>query len=349
MPELSLIVPSRHALHSPPDYHPERPERIEIAIRGLREAGFDLDLRYPELRGTDILTKVHEGAYVDYLRMECSKGPSYLDADTYITEHSFESALEAACCAHDAAEGVAEGEGLAISLARPPGHHAGRSGRAMGCRTLGFCLFNNAGVATARLLERGVKPVMILDFDLHHGNGTQEIFWYDPEVVHVDLHDAHGYPGTGWPEDLGGGAARGTKVNIPIFPESGEREYAFILERVVVPLVSYFKPRALVVSAGFDAHSGEGMGYLNLGSSLYQHIGAFLRGLSESEGAGVVVVLEGGYSSGLRVGLPSFIKGLKAGGERIEGHLEEESRQYNVLRKLGGLLEGSLRGLTLDF
>ncbi|MCS7103357.1 MAG: histone deacetylase family protein, partial [Candidatus Korarchaeum sp.] len=288
MPELSLIVPSKHKLHSPPAYHPERPERIEIAISGLRESGFDLNVRHPDLRGADILTKVHEGAYVDHIRSECIKGPNYLDPDTYITEHSFDVALEAACCAYDAAESVIEGEKIAISLARPPGHHAGRSGRAMGCRTLGFCLFNNAGVAAARLIEGGIKPVMILDFDLHHGNGTQEIFWYNPEVIHLDLHDAHEYPGTGWPEDLGGGAARGTKVNVPIFPESKDEEYAFILERVMLPLVSYFKPRALVISAGFDAHLGEGMGYLNLSSNLYQHIGSFLRELSEAEGMKVV-------------------------------------------------------------
>ncbi|MEM4478073.1 MAG: histone deacetylase family protein [Candidatus Korarchaeum sp.] len=349
MPELSLIVPSKHELHAPPLYHPERPERIDIAIGGLREAGFDLSVMHPELRGPDILTKVHEGAYVDHIKRACERGQVYLDPDTYVTEHSFEVALEAACCAYDAAESIAEGEELAISLARPPGHHAGRSGRAMGCQTLGFCLFNNAGVAAARLLERGIRPVMILDFDLHHGNGTQEMFWYNPEVVHVDLHDAYEYPGTGWPEDLGGGAAKGTKVNVPILPESKDDEYAFILERVMLPLISHFKPRAFVISAGFDAHLGEGMGYLNLSPSLYRHIGILLRELIRSEGARVVVVLEGGYSSGLRKGLPSFIKGLTAGGdELIRGSLEEGSRQYEVLRRLKALIEDSLRGLTLD-
>ena len=346
MRELELIVPARHALHSPPSYHPERPERIEIAIKGLREAGFEPRVRHPELRGEEVLRKVHEGAYIDHIRRECEKGSKHLDPDTYISRHSFEAALEAACCAYEAAESVEE---VAISLARPPGHHAGRSGSAMGCQTLGFCLFNNSAVAAARLLERGMRPVMILDFDLHHGNGTQEIFWYNPEVIHVDLHDAYEYPGTGWPDDLGGGEARGTKVNVPIFPESGDMEYAFILERLILPLVSYFKPRALVISAGFDAHQGEGMGYLELSSRLYQHMGSFLRELSVSEGMKVIVVLEGGYSSGLRMGLPSFIKGLVDGGEGlIRGHLKEGSRQREILRRLEALLEDNLMGLKID-
>ncbi|MEM1520372.1 MAG: hypothetical protein QXW76_05030, partial [Candidatus Korarchaeum sp.] len=143
--------------------------------------------------------------------------------------------------------------------------------------------------------------------------------------------------------------AKGTKVNVPILPESKDDEYAFILERVMLPLISHFKPRAFVISAGFDAHLGEGMGYLNLSPSLYRHIGILLRELIRSEGARVVVVLEGGYSSGLRKGLPSFIKGLTAGGdELIRGSLEEGSRQYEVLRRLKALIEDSLRGLTLD-
>ncbi|RDD53560.1 MAG: histone deacetylase family protein [Candidatus Korarchaeota archaeon NZ13-K] len=348
MPELELIVPSKHQLHRPPSYHPERPERMEIAISGLRESGFDLRMRHPEPRGAEILTKVHEGAYVDHVRRECERGPGYLDVETYVTEHSFEAALEAACCAYEAAESVAEGEWLAISLARPPGHHAGRSGRAMGCPTLGFCLFNNAALAASALLERGIRPVMILDFDLHHGNGTQDIFWYDPDVLHVDLHDAHEYPGTGWPEEVGEGAAAGTKVNVPLLPESGDEEYAFILGRVLPPLISHFRPRALIVSAGFDAHSGEGMGHLSLSSKLYRYMGGFLRELSEAEGMRIVVVLEGGYSSGLRLGLPSFIRGLCEGGEPIEGRLERGSRQHVMLMRLRDALERSLSGFTMD-
>ena len=347
---LELLVPSKHELHSPPSYHPERPERIEIAIKGLEEAGFEVKVVHPEIRGPEIIKKVHEGAYVEHLRRICGERPGFIDADTYVTRHSFEVALEAASCAYEAAERVAEGEALSISLARPPGHHAGRSGRAMSCATLGFCLINNSALAAARLLERGFSPVLMLDFDLHHGNGTQEIFWYNPEVIHIDLHDAFEYPGTGKPEDLGGGVARGTKVNVPIFPESGDREYAFILERVIIALADRFKPKVLVLSAGFDAHEGEGMGYLSLSSNLYWQMGSFLREVTEQFGIrGTVVVLEGGYSEGLKHGLPSFLRGLSGmSGEKIKGELAEGSRQYGVLISLRKLLEDAVDGLRIE-
>jgi len=330
---MDALVPSVHKMHYPPSYHPERPERIEIAIKGMKEEGLEPNIVDPGMRDAEILTIVHERAYIEYIR---GRGKGYIDADTYSTEGTFEAALAAASCAVEAADRVAGGEFLSISLARPPGHHAGRSGAAMGCRTLGFCIFNNAAIAAIELVRRGVMPVAILDFDLHHGNGTQEILWYNPEVLHIDIHDAFEYPGTGWPNDLGGGAARGTKVNIPVYPETGDKGYIFMLEDILNFLMEKFRPKAFVISAGFDAYAGEGMGYISLSSRAYWRMGNLLKELGENWGVkGFAVILEGGYSIGLRKGLPSFLKGISGmGGEGVGGELEEGTRQYKIFLQL---------------
>ncbi len=324
---LGVIVPSNHALHRPPDRHPERPERIDIILRGLWRAGFDVMVKKPTDRPMEALYSAHDPEYVALIE-KLSRIKRYIDSDTYVTEHSFQVALEAASGSIDAAENIATGSKLEIALPRPPGHHAGRSGRALGAPTQGFCLFNNAALAALRLIDMGLEPVAIVDIDIHHGNGTQEIFWDDPRVIHIDLHDSSIYPGTGWYVDIGSGEASGTKINIPLIPGSRDPEYISSWAEIVEPALSFFKPRALIISAGFDAHEGEEMGYVKLSSDLYRWLGSRIRGLGRKipSISGIAIVLEGGYGAGLYEGLPEFIRGIVEGASRDLEEIVERAR-----------------------
>ncbi len=309
--EVEIVIPGDHALHRPHDDHPERPERIDMALRGIRSVGISTRVVEPAERSKEILYWIHDPVYVELVE-RLSRSRRYIDSDTYLTQHSFRVALRAASGSIDAAEKILYGSRLGISFPRPPGHHAGRAGRAMGAPTQGFCLFNNAALASLRLVEAGYSPVAVIDIDIHHGNGTQEIFWRDPRVIHVDLHDSAIYPGTGWHLDVGSGEGAGTKINIPLIPGSRDPEYIYSWIEVVEPVLWYFKPRALIISAGFDAHEGETMGYVKLSTQLYRWLGNRIWDLSRRipSIAGIVFILEGGYGPGLYKGLPEFILGL---------------------------------------
>lgn len=329
--KIEVIVPDSHVLHRPPDQHPERPERIDLTLRGLSRKGFEVTLRKPTKRSKEVLYTAHDPDYVALIE-RLSRTKRYVDSDTYVTEYSFQVALEAASGSIDAAENIAAGSHLEITLPRPPGHHAGRSGRALGAPTQGFCLFNNAALAVLRLISMGFEPIAVIDIDIHHGNGSQEIFWKDPRVIHIDLHDSSIYPGTGWYLDIGSGEALGTKINIPLIPGSRDPEYVHSWLELVEPALSFFKPRAVVVSAGFDAHEGEMMGYVKLSSDLYGWLGSRIRDLSRKipSISGIMVVLEGGYGTGLYEGFPEFIYGLTGGGTRSLAEIGDRARSEHV-------------------
>lgn len=336
LPRVGLLYSGIERLHSPFDDHPERPERIEILLRGLRGEGLAYDLAEPARISAEELYRIHEREYVDYVK-KISRRRGLIDSDTYVTEHSFEAALAAASAAFEAAERISSGEGLSISIARPPGHHAGRFGKALGAPTQGFCIFNNAALAAARLVEKGLDPVLVIDFDIHHGNGTQEIFWRDPRVVHVDLHDSSIYPGTGWLEDLGAGDGEGSKINIPLLPGARDPEYLHAWEEIVEPIARSLRPGAIVVSAGFDAHEGESMGRVKLSDEMYTLLGSRIRRMASENprSPGIVVILEGGYGPGLLRGFPSFLRGLLQGSEpgRSWGSPRSEHRSFVEVAK----------------
>jgi acetoin utilization deacetylase AcuC-like enzyme len=304
--------------HDPPRgvYHPENSLRLDIALNAIkRENLYDrveivdtIDQRYYLYRD-----RVHEKHYVEYIKKLCiAKNEGFIDSDTYINQHSFDVATHALGCSVYAVElSLNMKEFLVFALVRPPGHHAGLNGKAMGASTQGFCIFNNVAAGALYALDKGLKPVTILDIDVHHGNGTQEIFWTNPDVIHIDIHEEGIYPGTGYIEDLGGGDAYGTKINIPLKPFSGDPEYIYVFEELVIPLLYVIKPRCVIVSAGFDTHEKEEISDMNVTSRFYKYLGSILRILSLRLGLGVVAVLEGGYSAGLDEGLPAFIKGFE--------------------------------------
>jgi len=326
--------------HRPPFPHPERPERLEVAVRALKRAAAPLEWLEPLAASVEDLLRVHERSYVETIVRYVSEGVSMVDPDTYLCRGTLRAALAAAGAAVQAASGAAEGA-TTLALVRPPGHHAGRAGRAMGAPTQGFCIFNNTALAVAWLLERGLGRVAVVDFDAHHGNGTQEIFYSDPRVLHIDLHEdpATLYPGTGFPTDLGSGEGEGTKVNVVLPPGSGDDVYELALEEVVVPLLEDFRPELLVFSAGFDAFEGDGLAHLRAGERTFSALGR----LPGEVGVGrVASILEGGYSVGLERGLPAFAEAL-AGRESEAARRESGEPVLRLAREYVAELKGLLR------
>lgn len=315
---ISILYSDVFRLHRPPPstYHPENPTRLDIALSSVKgiyapqkivvdsRVGYDVDSLY-------YITRIHDVEYVELINTLCRAGDTYIDGDTYISRDTCRVAEIAVAASIKSIEmALSRSNALVFALVRPPGHHAGRYGRAMGAPTQGFCIYNNTAAATLYAIDRGFKPIVVMDIDVHHGNGTQEIFWFEPAVVHIDIHQYGIYPGTGYVDDIGGGEARGTKINIPLPPYSGDDDYLYAINEVVIPVIDYVKPRAIVVSAGFDAYKGDGLSEIELTQRFYNFYGMLLRALSRKIDVGIAAILEGGYSVGLKEGVQSFIQGF---------------------------------------
>ncbi len=315
--------------HRPEGYHPENPTRLDYAIRGLSENGLwdEEKILEPSPASPSDLLLIHDGEYVERIRgLEGSF--SYLDPDTYVSPGTWEAALSAVGAARAAVEAAVEDRGLYLALVRPPGHHAGRSGRAFNASTLGFCIFNNSAFAAYTLKERRGRAVVV-DFDAHHGNGTQEIFWNDGDVVHIDLHERDIYPWSGYEHDIGGKGAEGSKVNLPMPHYSTDDDYILAWMEIVLPVLEETKPDAVVVSAGFDGFLGESLTTLRLTERFFRYAGATLSRYP------LAVIFEGGYSVGLMRALPAFVKGY------LEGSVEERGIEpsYEAIRTVKTVLE----------
>ncbi|MCD6369104.1 MAG: histone deacetylase family protein [Thermoproteales archaeon] len=306
---LKIFYSESFLKHTPPFPHPERPERLKIVLKSLEEKGFLKNLEEPPSASLRDLLKIHDERYLKRVFEASSTVPNMLDEDTYISEGSLEAALKAAGAAIKCAALSIKTENVFLALVRPPGHHAGRKGTALGAPSQGFCIFNNVALAAAVLLNRGIERIAIIDFDVHHGNGTQEIFYRDPRVLHIDLHQDPTtiYPGTGFPEDVGEGEGEGSKINIVLPIGSGDDIYQKALEEIVLPILEEFRPEVLLYSAGFDAYREDGLADINATEYTFFKLGEIPREIGVKR---VAVVLEGGYSVGLRLGLPAFLLGL---------------------------------------
>ncbi|MDW8133417.1 MAG: histone deacetylase family protein, partial [Candidatus Calescibacterium sp.] len=247
---------------------------------------------------------------MDYIKNECVKGFHRIDSDTYVNEYTFDISTRFITATYMATLNSIEFGGLWLIMPRPGGHHAGRSGWAMGAPTLGFCIFNYAAIAAKTLLDRGFKVLMV-DFDAHHGNGTQDIFWIEPRVIHIDIHEWGIYPGTGYVDDIGGGGAEGTKINIPLPHYAGDPEYIWIVENVIQPLIEVFKPNGIVVSAGFDSYVGDRLTTLSATDETYEAIAQiFIDAMKIGGVKTIITILEGGYGEGLKMGLTAYVETL---------------------------------------
>lgn len=288
---LTVVGPSGASSHDG-GRHPERPARIDAVMDGValvgRELGSELELVPAELVDLVALERVHSPSYVAQVRELCAAGGGHLDPDTYARPDSWDAALRSAGAGLQAVEVLRKrGAGLAFVATRPPGHHA------LPERGMGFCLFNNVAVAAAALAD-AEERVLIVDWDVHHGNGTQDIFWDDSRVLYVSTHQWPLYPGTGRADEVGGDKARGLNVNVPLPPGSTGDVVRHALGELVAPVVGAFDPTWVLVSAGFDAHRDDPMAELSLSAGDFGLLARDVAGYVPRDGR-MVVFLEGGY------------------------------------------------------
>jgi acetoin utilization deacetylase AcuC-like enzyme len=293
MDEIGFYYPSGHEAHFERG-HPERPERVETIRESLDDVGWWEDVPHlPTLIVPgEVMQSVHSPAYLNLLEMSCRRG-GHLDMDTYTTTSSWKLAHDAAGGALSVASAVWNRDvKCGFALTRPPGHHATRG------QGMGFCLLNNVALAAEFLIQKfGVQKVAIVDFDLHHGNGTQDIFWNRHDVFYFSTHQSPLFPGTGYIDEIGSGPGKGKNANFPFPPGSGDVALLSVMDEIILPLLNNYSPEVILVSYGFDTHWSDPLGQLTLSASGYGKLIARLTNWSDENCNGrIALFLEGGYN-----------------------------------------------------
>lgn len=290
MTSVGFVYDDFFAEHRTPAGHPERPDRLRWLVRHLQKCGRWEHLHHmkPGPAQLEEVLQIHSEEHIEFVHEVCRRGGGVLDGgDTHVSARSWDTALLAAGAVITAVDGVVGGDvAAAFCAVRPPGHHAERN------RALGFCLLNNVAIG-ARYAQRhhGIAKVAILDWDVHHGNGTQHSFEEDPTVLYVSTHQYPFYPGSGARQETGRGRGAGATLNIPLSAGADEERYLLSFREEIIPALQRFDPGLLMVSAGFDAHRDDPLGEMALTEDSFAKFTRLLRDI-----APIVSVLEGGYN-----------------------------------------------------
>ncbi|MDY6819737.1 MAG: histone deacetylase [Halobacteriales archaeon] len=281
--------------HDPGDRHPESPDRLRAIRRGLQRK-HNVEYVSAEPASIDAITAVHDRAYVRSIEDFCADGGGSWDPDTIAVEATWTAARQSAGLAQWAATAAvegADGRETPFSIGRPPGHHA------VADDAMGFCFINNVAVAAESLLtdpDRDVDRVAIFDWDVHHGNGTQDIFYDRGDVFYASIHEAGLYPGTGELQELGEGDGQGTTLNVPFRAGAGDAAYLAALDDAIAPAIERFDPDVFLISAGFDVHRHDPISRMRVSTEGFGHLADRVRAIANATDAALAFVLEGGYS-----------------------------------------------------
>jgi acetoin utilization deacetylase AcuC-like enzyme len=328
-----LLYDPQFLNHNAGPGHPERPERVEAIVASLVPLPAGARMRAPRRPATeDELARVHDRQYIEAILALRGKS-ARLDEDTAVSPGSVDAALLAAgACVElvgDVLDGTAQN---GFALVRPPGHHAPAN------QAMGFCIFNNVAVAAAAALARGVERVLIVDWDVHHGNGTQDIFYDRRDVLFFSTHQFPFYPGTGGAGERGSGKGEGYTVNVPMRAGLSDPDYVLAFNEILVPAAEAFRPELVLVSAGFDAHDGDPLAAMRLSSDGFSALCGIVRDIADKHAGGrLVLALEGGYALGslaksaracvevLGGGTPASIAGEPSSAGREDVRLAKEA------------------------
>jgi acetoin utilization deacetylase AcuC-like enzyme len=292
---VSLISDSAYLKHVT-GVHPENAHRLEAIFRAIQsDEPLSKHLLHvaPMPAHNEDIVRCHREDLIHHLESLCERGETYVDEDTRISPFSFEVARLAAGAAVTAVDAVmAEEGGRAFCVIRPPGHHATIA------NAMGFCLFNNAAIGARYAQSKyGVENVLIIDWDVHHGNGTQEIFWTDPSVFYFSTHQYPYYPGTGSADERGGGKGEGTTLNVPLSPGTPAREHRQAFTDALRQIEGRFRPDLVIISAGFDSRRGDPLGGLMLEDADFSEMTKEVLRIADKHASGRVIgLLEGGYN-----------------------------------------------------
>ncbi len=339
MNSTGIVRDERYIEHITDDYHPENPNRLRSIYGMLQQRDMESFFREipPRFATREELEMVHLPSYIDMIASTSGQPARRLDPDTVASPKSYEAACLAVGGVLEAIEAVLQGKlDNAFALVRPPGHHAERN------RAMGFCIFNNIAVGAKYAIQtHGLERILIIDWDVHHGNGTQNTFYEDPKVLYFSTH-RYGffYPGTGAPAEVGAGRGEGFTVNVPMSPGCGDAEYGNIFLDVLKPIASSYKPQVILISAGFDTYSRDPLGGMRMTEMGYARLTNITMDIAQTTcGGKIIIALEGGYDlDGLATSVKAVLQELRGdtkidiaqcqrnernGYEKIDGELEK--------------------------